>query len=239
MSAKFYRSIWRFNALAIAAVSFLALFVGSYGAFQIARDVFRRPYEAANVAHVPPAGETSPGTGTDAEQRVSTQLQFGRFSEIRGTPYVWAALDAKETYGFRTSYKEASSIRNYVFYDTVSGASRSLLPADTALITEAREIRRDERDDSMPPVAMFFALIEKDSNGDGLLNSDDAMTLALARVDGTGLTRLDAAQGRALGDVTLTGAREMIVMADAGEGPVAHHIDLETFKVMKSVAITR
>ena len=231
MPKHFFGFVWRFNALAIAGVSLMALFVGTYAVFEIGRDVFWRPYRAHDVARVSPADGTGGGSG------VRTDLAVSRFSAIRGTTTLWSPVEATQTYDYRTSSKQASSTRNYVFYDTVAGTSHKLLEDDERLITEARELRADDPDARLPPKALFFALIEADTNKDGVLNNDDTVTLALARTDGRDLTRLEGSQGYFAGDSISANGNELILVVRDGKAVKALHIDLETFKVKRSVDV--
>ena len=224
--------VWRFNALAIAAVSSLALFIGLYGAYQIARDLFRRPYEAHDVARV-----SVPGSPENTSN-VRTDLVVSRFTPIRGTPTLWAPLEATQTYDYRVSRKVASSTRNYVFYDTAAGTSHKLLSDDTHLITDARELRPEDADPKLPPKALFFAIIDADTNKDGILNSDDGVALALARPDGNGLERLEGAGGYFLGDSISASGNELVVVVRDDKAVKALHVDLETFKVKRTLDIS-
>jgi hypothetical protein len=233
MPKGFFRAIWRFNALAIAAVSCLALFVGAYAAFQIARDLFHRPYQAHDIARV------EPKDGTGAPPNLRTDLAVMSFSPIRGTETLWAQLTATQAYDYKYSSKEASSTRNFIFYDVKSGRSRKLLPNDNAVIIETRELREDDPQGTKPPKALLFSFIEKDSNGDGILNHQDGVTLALAQANGEGLTRIEETSGQFKGETLVTAANEIVVMNERDGALKALHIDLATFKVTRTEPVVR
>ena len=182
MSSPFFRNVWRFNALAIAAVSGLALIVGGYAAFQIARDVFHIPYQARDIARVDIAGQ--PGGDPSAGQEV---LTTGSFTRIGGTPVLWAPVTGTQSYDYRASGKEASSIRNYLFYDTASGASRKLFNASAQVVVEALELRRPDADSSKrAPDALLISYIANDSNGAELrvFYMDTQRSATIARLPG-------------------------------------------------------
>lgn len=233
MRKGFFSYVWRFNALAIAAVSAIGLFVVSYAAFQIAREIFYRPYQAQDMARV----ETKDSLG--APQPVRTDLSVANFSPLRGTDLLWAQLIATQDYDFRYSSKEASSTRNVIFYDVKSGKSRKLLPSDAAVILDTRELREDDPQGTKPPKALLFSFVDKDTNGDGLLNRDDGVTLALAQANGEGLTRIEEAGGQLKGETLVTAANEIVVMTERDGALKALHIDLANFKVTKSEAVVR
>ena len=233
MSKSFFSYVWRFNALAIAAVSAIGLFVVSYAAFQIARDVFYRPYQAQDIARVEPKG--NPGSPPP----VRTDLAVANFSPIRGTETLWAQLMATQAYDYRYSSKEASSTRNVIFYDVKSGQSRKLLPNDDTVVIDTREFRDEDPQGTKPPKALLFSFIEKDTNGDGLLNHQDGVTLALSQANGEGLTRIEEARGQLKGETLVAAANEIVVMTERDGALKALHIDLASFKVTKSEAVVR
>lgn len=230
MSSPFFRNVWRFNALAIAAVSGLALIVGAYAAFQIAREIFRIPYRAQDIARVDIAGQQ--GGDTSAGHEV---LSTGNFSRISGTPVLWAPLTGTQSYDFRASGKEASSTRNYLFYDTGSGASRKLFPGETQIVVEAQELRRPDADtNKRAPEALLVSYIAKDTSGDGILSYGDDITVALTRPDGQGFTILGSVQGRAIGEVVSDDGSSLVLVTDDGKQVSAAHVDLAAFKVTRT-----
>lgn len=231
MSRSFFGYVWRFNALAIAAVSAITFFVGSYAAFQIARDLFHRPYQTSNAARVDADPANPP--------RSNTELSINPFSPIRGTDTLWAVISATQSYDYRYSSKEASSTRNFVFYDVKSGQSRKLLPADQSLILEHRELRDGDHQSDKAPKALLFTIIEKDTNGDGVLNTQDGAAVALARPNGEGLTRIEGANGAFKGEVYVAAANEVIIMREQQGELKALHVGLDDFKVTRTSAIAR
>ena len=233
MRKGFFSYVWRFNALAIAAVSALALFVGTYAAFQVARDIFYRPYQAQDIARV----ETK--DGADAPPQLRTDLSVMNFSPIRGTDTLWAHLTATQSYDYRYSSKEASSTRNVIFYDVKSGKSRKLLPNDNAVIVDTRELREDDPQGTKPPKALLFSFIEKDTNGDAILNYQDGATLALSQANGEGLTRIGEAAGQLKGETLVTAANELVAMVEKDGALKALHIDLANFKVTRTEPVVR
>lgn len=234
MPKGFFRLVWRFNALAIAAVSGISLFVGAYATYHVARDLFRHPYQTEDVARV-----EQPADGDTPQPAVKTDVSLSHFSSIRGSPILWATLDARQTYDFRYSSKEASSTRNVVFYDMAKGESRKLLADDKRLIVERRELRKDDAPSNDPPTALFFLLIETDTDKDGLLTQRDAWTIAFSRVNGEELTRIEGAAGSVYGVTLNAGGNEAVTIVEAGGGLSALHIDLETFKVMRRAKVSR
>ncbi|MBX9682262.1 MAG: hypothetical protein K2X41_00585 [Hyphomicrobium sp.] len=236
MSTRLFRLIWRFNALSIAVVSMLGLVIGLFGTYQIARDLFR-PNRASDTARVAPLDGSGKMTGDPPG--VETDLELSTFTRIRGTPILASQLTATQSYDFRYSSKQAGSRRNVVFYDTASGRSRKLLPDNARLIIDAQELRGDTDNNDAAPRALFYRLIEADSTGDGVLNGDDRATAALARADGQGLTRLDTVAGDYLGNAVIGDGATLILMVGDAKAAKAVHVDLATFKILRSEDVVR
>lgn len=237
MSNTLFRALWRFNAVTIAVCGLLGIFVGLYVAYHIARDVFRTNYQAHDIARVEPADTKTPGDPT--QPAVQTGFSTGQFIAVRGTTILAAPVIAKQSYDFRYSSKDASSTRNYLFYDRAAGTSRKLLADEKQLILSHSELRPDSDNGTSPPRAMLFHIIEADTNKDGILSSADDMSYALSRTDGSGLTRLDFKGGDSHGQtVSADGAMLVMFVEDAG-AIKAQHIDLATFKVTRTDAIAR
>lgn len=232
MSNSFFRLIWRFNALAIAAVSALGILIGLYSVYHIARDVFRTPYETHDAARIEmPSDTAKPGAPASAK-RIDVQA----FSRIPGTPLVYGAVHATQAYDFRYSSKEATSTRNYLIYDTASGASRTLLPDDQSVISAFQFLTPDNAAPDTAPLALAALFIDKDANGDGMLNHNDGAALALARPDGTGLTRIADGVDEHLGWFVPGGmdGRGAVALIRQGNKVQALHVDFSTFKVMRT-----
>lgn len=237
MSNRFFRTLWRFNALAIAVCGLLGIFIGLFAAYHIARDVFRKPYQAQDIARVEPADTAKPGDAS--EPGVATGFSPGHFSAVRGTTILSAPVVAKQSYDFRYSSKDVSSTRNFIFYDTATGTSRKLLADEKQLIVAHHELRPDGDNTTSAPRAMLFEIIEADTTKDGILSHADATTFALSRADGQGLTRLNLkGDGQHGQSVSADGATLILFVGETG-AITAHHIDLATFKVTRADAIAR
>lgn len=231
MSSRFFRNLWRLNAITIAICGLLGVAIALFAAVKIASDVFRWTYRAQDIARVKLADPAKPA--------IQTEFAAGQFRPVRGTTIAMAPLIAKQTYDYSYSSKDATSERNYVFYDTVSGISLKLLPQDTQIVLSHTELRADGEDGAAAPKAMLFQLVETDSNADGILSHADKATLALSRNDGSELTRLDLAPTSMHGTiVTADGATLVIFIAD-DNGLSAQHVDLKTFKIVRADTLPR
>lgn len=236
MSPGFFRSVWRFNALAIALCGVIGVFVGLFAAYHVAREVFRRPYVANDLAHVAPAKSAA---NTDpAKTGPQVAMRVGHFTRLRGTPIMMAQVNATETYDYGSSSKVANSARNVIFYDIAIGSSRRLLPDDTKLVLSTSEVRAETDDASRAPRALIHRLIEADSNKDGLLNANDGATLALSNADGSALTRIDIGGSTTISHTLTADASAIVIMVGSSTETKALHVDATTFKVIRTDTLT-
>lgn len=238
MPKTFFRTLWRFNALAIATCGVIGIFVGLFAAYHIAREVFRQPYEVHNAARVEePSGTAKPGT---AEPEKTLQVQ--PFSRIPGTPLVYSIISATQSYDFRYSSKEATSTRNYLIYDTASGTSRAVLPDDRAVVSSFQILTPDNASPDTAPLALALAVIDKDANSDGMLNSRDPLALVLTRPDGTGLVRLADGIEEHLGWFVPdrdSAKRDAVALVRQNGKTIALSVDLQSFKITRTGTLAR
>ena len=239
MTSPFFRLVWRFNALAIAVASVIAVFIGLYAAYHVARDVFRVPYQAADAVRLEPQPTATDKPGEPQATALRTDLDVGHFQYIGGTRHYYASVVGAQSYDYRTSSKEATSTRNMIFFDADTMESRKLLASDDTLIIETRELREEGQPSDAMPKAMLYSLVEADTNKDGMLNANDARTLALSRVDGSGLERLTGIAGQFRGEIVNAGGAGLTLIVEDTHKLHAHAVDLATFKVTRTKELVR
>lgn len=232
----FFHRVWQFNALAIAALSALGILVGSFAAFHIARDLLRDRH-VGGLARTAPDSATPDTEGGDAQVQ-DARVSVGRFVRLSGTKFMWAPLELEQTYDLAIASKHATSTANHVFYDTANGQSHTVLQGNQQIITDFEAIRVPNVSVTEPPVLLLYEIIEKDTNGDGYLNRQDAKRMALAKPDGRQLTRLPPVVDVMLGN-TLGADGLFIVFARTGTSETAYRINSDTFAIISSNPITR
>lgn len=239
MSSPFFRLVWRFNALAIAAASTIAVFIGLFAAYHVAREVFRLPYQANDAVRLEPQPAATGNPADTQAKALRTDLDVGHFQHIGGTRHYYASIVGAQIYDYRTSSKEATGTRNMIFFDADTMESRKLLASDDTLIIETRELREEGQPSDATPKAMLFSLVEADTNKDGMLNVNDARALALSRVDGSGLERLTGIAGQLRGEIVKAGGAELTLIVEEAHKLYAHAVDLATFKVTHTKELVR
>lgn len=246
--------LWKFNAYVIAAAGIIGVVIGLFALYHITKDIFRQRHDGSIAAAPKP-----PPTGGETAALPSPKLTISGFQLVRGTPVLYAAVTSREDR--RVSYysKTASAVRNYIFYDAATGSQRRLLPDDRGLIDYMREVRdfadgSNRKPTPLPamgqttatqtaPSAFLFTIIDKDTSGDGLLSRFDKRSLALARPDGAGLTRLAIPFDTLLGHQAITSDELVVMIRNKGKSDsdaasvTALHISLKDFKLLRQVEI--
>lgn len=172
---RFFRYLWRFNALAIAGASIILVVLGLYAILTIFKQE-TRPRNVTNVVNV---------SDTD---KITEEFSLGRAVALDGTPYVKMPLYRGQDYA--GSFHPKSSGQNDVnelFVNTSTGESRWLFESAAQLIVDSELLYsklRNSPDDPHVSVGIIYTLVEKDSNGDNRLTNKDAVSLAASDVDG-------------------------------------------------------
>lgn len=184
-----FRLLWRFNALVVAAAG-LAIIGGSVIL------VFLVYFEERR---------TEPVVKADTPPSVSQELVFGDFGPVTGTSTVLIPLEQEaSTPGFASSGHPSSVIRNLLFIDLSSGEQRWLIEGRNTLIPHYRLIERHvPRGEKAEVIAILVEVVNADTDGDGHLDTDDRLTLAFAKPDGTGYTEAIMDIDRLLGSLQM------------------------------------
>lgn len=187
----FFRNLWRFNALIIAAVALMALAYGVLIGLFLVRD-FVRPRHVASIA---PAGTTEHHEKA-ASQREAPNLSVQNFHPINGHDVMWAPLYSRDTLSATYYSKEATNTRDYLFYEMATGQFRRLIDRDYALASSITFLTKSTNPSklnaipglsSQTTLALLVTYIDKDTNGDGRISTQDRKTVAMAGPTGLGL----------------------------------------------------
>jgi hypothetical protein len=178
---KFFRFVWRFNALAIAGAAVLCISVGSFAAIRIFMDATGERH-VTNVVNV---GENV---------KVSEEFVLGYPDMMTGTDYVRIPLYLDQSYDMSYYSKSSGGNEvNYLFLNVSNNESKWLLEGTSQLFisdTVLSDKSKDLPDEASKTVGFVYALVEKDSDGDGRLTNKDAITISASNADGTQYTKL-------------------------------------------------
>jgi hypothetical protein len=170
----FFHYVWRFNALAIAAAAVVCVLLGLF----VTATIFKPETRSRRVTNVVNVSE---------QDKISEEFTLGTPSILAGTDYVRVPLYRGQSYG--ASYYSKSSeqnVVNYLFLNTSTSESRWLFESAGQLLTTSQVLlaRLTSPRDEQKAVAMIYAIVERDSNGDNRLTERDAISLATSAVGG-------------------------------------------------------
>jgi hypothetical protein len=223
-SRRFFATVWRANAVMILLTAVLACAVLSFGAWQIYREA-TRTRQATGVLNV-------------AEEQIDrSKVELGRFEAITGTDVLRAPLQLEQVYGFSSGSKEATSVQNYLFYDSSDGSSHWLVSGSKGLFLSARELpEREYTKPEKPVVVVVYELVETDTSGDGKLTASDARTIAVSDPVGSHFTRVLTGV-QEINGTTLTRSGRVVVLYTAASALKAAEIDVDTHRIVRDAPL--
>ncbi|MET0679150.1 MAG: hypothetical protein ABW175_25400 [Bradyrhizobium sp.] len=179
---RFFKYVWRFNALVVAGASIIVVLLGLYAAVQ----VFMPDTRSRRVTNVVDVGD---------KDTPSDEFALGRATVIEGTPYVKIPLYRGRPYSPSSLSLTGGTQRavNYLFVNTSSGESKWLFEVAGQLITESEVLydkARNSPGESRRGIGVVYTLVERDSNGDNRLTDKDALSLAFTKIDGSTYRKL-------------------------------------------------
>lgn len=175
---KFFRYVWRFNAIAIALVGVLAIILLTAGLI----DVF-------DLFDGPRSGAVKAGEGQDA----LADLEFGSMERISGHPHIMLPLQQVE--GAGSSSYAYSLVKNYLFIEPSKGGQHWLYHHNQFLILGLYRATAELPGGKEEVRSLIYRVVQADTDGDGMLTSADEKIIALTAPDGSGysepLTNVD------------------------------------------------
>ncbi|MBE9004559.1 hypothetical protein IQ259_05805 [Fortiea sp. LEGE XX443] len=165
--------------LIILASGLITLIISGYTAYRIYQGLFRERL-VSNIVNT----ETTPN--------VQVKTNLGVFEPLKGTNYLMAAVSFQQNY--RQSYyeKEASSIRNFLFFNTSDKSARKLVLNNNFLFLRHEKLgQSNPLEDVVKNVqGVWYEVVTADSDGDKRLTTDDKKTVALSHVSGENYTEI-------------------------------------------------
>jgi hypothetical protein len=182
---RFFRTLWRFNALAIAVAAticsvaaFVALFI-LLGEITRNRDVYQ-------------------SIRTDPAPVITDVTRLGSPERVQGTDFiVYPAMREQTSQGAPYFKKDSQGNEvNRFFVNRTTGAGQWLFSGNQNLILSSQWLFAVEpansSNDKLQTSAAVYAVVEKDTNKDLVLNAKDSSSVAISNFDGTGYAVLVA-----------------------------------------------
>ncbi len=205
--SKIFRFITRANSVLI----FLLITGGMVlmlGSFVMSSFVRHQDADAVKVAEVP-GDETSP----------KLELELSGINEVEGSDVQYILLKSKWHGGKFSSGYGGGEIRNVLFLVGKEPEPRWIFPNHANNIRSVSSLVFHDNGDvggSGKTLAIFYEYIDKDSNGDGELDADDLLSIALSKPDGSGFTVLDTGITSQLDEKLLDEGRVVAVLSQKG-----------------------
>ncbi len=224
-ATRFFRILWRANAVIVFAVGVLSVFALSYVAIEIARDV-TRARQTGRVVNL-------------ADQQVDrANFEIGHFQEVAGADVFRAPLLSEQEYAFAYGSKSASATRNFLFYDPNSRQVQWLVDSNDWLITEEDALVEPHGTERNRPVLAFlYQLVDKDTNDDRKLTANDLSSIALSNPKGGAFTVVKRAVDKVLGHAVMSPSSVAVFYAASGELRFLE-VSLTTFDVTHDARIS-
>jgi len=231
-SNAFFRWIWRLNGIFILVASLAILGFIAYEFFRSLNRVLPEQPVVVNVAEDP----------TGREKWV-----LGRMERLAGTEFSMVrlisendqvAIEKQWLVGAGSRYLDLHSgpAKNVLFVNTSLNTSHWLFPSNQQIVSSVQQfpVRNlyEEKPETTAKV-VFYEIVENDSNGDGVKNKKDKLSLAVSKPSGQGfrvlLREFDSIIGKNLSD-----DGDAIIMYQIGG--IAHSmlLNLASFEIVST-----
>jgi hypothetical protein len=173
--SKFFRFVWRFNALVLMVTGgVLAIGALAFAGHIIFKDGTREQ-NTRNIVNV------------QEENNIQEKWQLGYMSNIQGSPYVMIPLNSNKS-SARSYYSKTSSYtRNYLFINSQNNDKHWLFSTNQYLIADKDLLSEEENGSDESEVrAILYKIIKSDTNNDMRLTNDDLQTVGISLPNGKG-----------------------------------------------------
>jgi hypothetical protein len=185
-NSKFFRVIWKINAVIFLVFGLLALGTLFYSSYRIIQEVFR-DREVPSMVNVEP----DPG--------VKSEWTLGDFDRLDGTDYLIAPVHSTQTYQASYYEKGTSAVRNYLFVNGLDKSSRWLVPHNSYLFLSKHEGLIYPSTGERYVDWIRYEVIKEDTNRDERMTRDDQRTIAISYPTGEGYLELLSGIDQVLG----------------------------------------
>jgi hypothetical protein len=225
-SNRFFRFLWRANALVIFCVALLAGLLGLYGLFYIVKDNIRNR-EVTDVLIVNP------------EQQVEEETILGYPRAIPGTTFVRIPLyrEQKTDLSYYSKSSNANTV-NEVFIDSATGNSVWLFKGTQRLILGSVDILSKLKAEAPLATAIVYTVAEKDTDANGRLTPSDHVSVGFSNPQGNTYNPLLEDIEKLFATEQVADDRLMVLYAKNGESRIVT-FSLPAFNVIKDTLLPK
>jgi hypothetical protein len=228
-NSKFFRYVWRFNAIVIAGGAVLCILLGSFAAIKILKSETR----ARHVTNLINLGD---------QTKVKDELVVGYPRMIAGTDYAKAPLYRTQSYDISYySKNSAGNDVNYLFLNSRTGESKWLMPTAAQLFI-SHEVLLEKlnkvTEEKNKVIGIVYTVVEKDTNGDSRLTEKDKIVVSHSSPDGSEYKKLVEGIDRIHGIDQIADDR-MIIFYERNKETMSEIYELPSMKKVSQNAIPK
>lgn len=221
---KFFKWVWRFNALAIAGAAVVCFLLGSFLAVKFFMNETRTRH-VTNLINV------------EGASKVKDEFVLGYPSMIRGTDYMRVPLYQEQSYSAAYYSKNSTANNvNYLFLNSRSGYSKWLMPTNAQLFLYPKYLTEKHKGHKQGPatleektIGIVYVMAEKDTNGDKRLSDKDAITISYSLPDGSGFKKLIESIER-VNAVEQTAENNLVILYEKNKETICETYDVFSMK---------
>ena len=193
--------------------------------------------------------DPSQAASNTASTPVPVEKVLSTFDQIEGTHYLMARIsanpDARDSSGGPLSWLESGyssysyDTYNFVFFDLDTETYHRLLPSNKSVILQLTGFPTPVYDASQPdaprpPIEWWlYTIVKADTDGNGVMNYEDILTLGVSDVGGNGFTEVVGDVDNLLGHLYDDNSSLFVIYHSNGKNYIAK-INLSTREVLST-----
>jgi len=224
-SRKLFSFIRKFNIMLIFFVGILSLGLLTI----VASFVLQERMSTKHVNNV---------SNVAGEEVKKLKVEIGDFARIEGSQVFRSPISVKQEYSFSYGSKEASSIRNYLFFNQENKSTYWLKNGNDALILSADYLPESNYNWTQRTIVAFvYVIVEKDTNSDERFTENDLKNIAISDANGLRYKVILKNVNRLNGLSLLENGHILIFYSTVSAVKVAE-VDLQLQQILSDVEMT-
>lgn len=175
----------------------------------------------------------------DGDETKRIEMVLGNLQESYGHDAHFVELRTRRIGGKFSSGYSGGQIKNILFFVGPELDSHWLYDDHSNLIITVSRLNRDAQDrKSKITEAIFFRIIQEDTDGDGELSVDDLNTVALTKPDGTGYKELETRVQSLIDQEVSDNGRSLMLLLQSNDKVYLKKYSLSDFSKVTEKVLT-
>ena len=230
----FFKNIWKINGLLLflGSISFIVII-----SYQLTKNIFRDNYRQEQTLDLA-------DDATDTEK-----WSLGYPEEIHGNEYYFIPLESEnkeikenkekfQSFNLYSSNYSRTRSKNILFINSVTNNSYWLFDSVQQLIIQMQTLDSHDENEKLITTAIYYIVINDDTNNDGVYDSEDKRTLALTKPDGSNYSEIITGYDRIV-EVQLNDAGNLFVIYINNDKVHSMIVDLINFEIQTTKQLPR